>query len=69
MEKTQPRREKSMERCFFLAGVGIFVFIFDKMKVFFLLCALTWRVNIFVSGQGKGMNWRNESTIVIKIIV
>ena len=31
-------------------------------KVVFPICTLTWRVNNYVSRQGKGINRRNEST-------
>ena len=32
------------------------------MKVLFPICNLTWRVNIYVSRQGKGIDRRNEGT-------
>ena len=32
------------------------------MQVLFPICTLTWRVNNYVSRQGKGINRRNEST-------
>ena len=31
------------------------------MQVFFRICTLTWRVNNYVSRQGKDINRRNES--------
>ena len=35
------------------------------IKVLFLICTLDWRVNNFVSCQGKSINRRNEKTFVI----
>ena len=35
---------------------------FLLLQVFFPICTLTWRVNIYVSRQGKGINKRNEIT-------
>ena len=44
--------------------------IIDKMiKVLFPICTLSWRVNIYVSRQGKGMKRRNERVIIIVLIV
>ena len=52
-----------MERCLFPAArVGIFVFVVNMIKILFTICSLTWRVNNYVSRQGKGINRRNEST-------
>ena len=31
-------------------------------KVLFLICTLTWRVDNYVSRQGKSINRKNEST-------
>ena len=41
-----------------------FSFIDNMMKVLFPICTLTWRVNSYVSPQVKGINRRNESTII-----
>ena len=35
------------------------------IKVLFPICTLIWHVNIYVSRQGKGINRRNESAIII----
>ena len=37
-------------------------FVFIMIEILSLLCTFTWRVNNFVSRQGKGINRRNEST-------
>ena len=42
-----------------------FPFVDNMSKVFFPLCTLIWRVIKYVSRQGKGINMRNESTIII----
>ena len=42
-----------MEECLFPARVGIFSFVNIMIKVFFPICTLIWRVNIYVSRQGK----------------
>ena len=34
-------------------------------KVIFANCTLTWRVNKYVSRQGKGINKRTENTRII----
>ena len=39
-----------------------FPFSFLLMHVLFSICTLTWRVNNYVSCQGKGLKRRNEST-------
>ena len=48
-----PGRKKWMERCLFPARVGIFLLIKNMIKVFFPICTLIWRVNNYVSRQGK----------------
>ena len=58
-----------MERCLFPDRVGISVFIVNMIKILFLICTLTWRVNNYFSRQGKGINNRNESTIIIMTTV
>ena len=42
-----------MEECFFPARVGIFSFVNNMIKVLFPICTLIWRVNNYVSRQGK----------------
>ena len=48
---------------------AFFVFILILIKVLFPICTLTWRVSNYVSRQGKGINRRKESTILIMITV
>ena len=56
-----------MERCSFAGRVGI-----SPFKVIMILlcpiCTLTWRVNICVFRQEKGVNRRNQSTIFVFIV-
>ena len=42
-----------MEECLFPARVGIFSFVINMIKVLFPICTLIWRVNKYVSRQGK----------------
>ena len=42
-----------------------FLFVKSMIKALFPICTLTWRVNISVSRQAKGMNKRDESSILI----
>ena len=42
-----------MEGCLFPARVGIFSLIYKMIKVLFPICTLIWRVNNYVSRQGK----------------
>ena len=42
-----------------------FPFIDNKIKILLPFSTLNWRVNIYVSRQGKGINRRNESTITM----
>ena len=51
-----------MENCLFPTRICIFDFDVLICKVLFPNCTLTWRVNNYVSRQGKGMNRRKEST-------
>ena len=53
MEKTRSVKEKWMERCLFPARVGISPLINNMIEVLFPICALIWRVNTYVSRQGK----------------
>ena len=46
-----------------------FSFIDKMIKVLLPICTLDWRVNNYVSRQGKGMNRGNESTNKISIYV
>ena len=51
-----------MEKLFISRQRRLFDFDVVLYKVLFTICTLIWRVNIFVSRQGKGGNKRNEST-------
>ena len=42
-----------MEECLFPARVGIFSLVSNMIKVLFPICTLIWRVNNYVSRQGK----------------
>ena len=42
-----------------------FLFLNIMIKVVFPICILNWRVNNYVPRQGKRMNRRNESIIII----
>ena len=54
MERERPMMEEMDGKVvFFPARVGIFNFELMVLKVFFLICILTWRVNNYVSRQGK----------------
>ena len=67
MEKTQSRKEEK-DGDVFISRQSWHLSFIDKMnKVFFPICTLNWRVNNCVSHQGKGINRRNESTIVFFI--
>ena len=57
-----------MERWLFPTRVGFSLFVVNMIKVLFPLCTLTYRVNNCVSHQGRGINRRNESSIVRNII-
>ena len=62
MEDTQPKREEEDEKLFICRQRRQFSFIDDMNKVIFLSSSLNWRLNIYVSHQGKDKNRRNENT-------
>ena len=62
MEKTRLMREGMNGVVFFCHQNWHFYFLNPTMKVFFLICALTWCVNNFICRQGKGIQRRNENT-------
>ena len=62
LEKMRSLNKKWIERCLFPARVGIFLLYLLRLKYVSLLSTLTWRVNIFLSCQGKCINRRFEST-------
>ena len=53
MEKTRSMREEMDGRVLFLAKVGFFPVINKMNKILFPICTLIWRVNNYVSRQGK----------------
>ena len=62
MEKMRSMK-KEMDRGVFLSHQSRPFSIIDNMiTVLFSICTLIWRVNNYVSRQGKGINRRNEST-------
>ena len=54
MEKTRSVEEKMDGEVFISRQKGHFPFIDNMIKVRFPFCSLIWRVNIYVSRQGKG---------------
>ena len=58
------RNGRRAESSLFPARVGIFLFIGNIIRVLFPICTLNWRLNIYVFRQGKGINRKNESTII-----
>ena len=56
-----------MQMMFISDQSGHFHFDVVVYKVLFPICTLTWRVNIYVSHQGKGKNRRNESTDLVPL--
>ena len=67
MKKTWSMKEEMDGEVFISHQSRHFSFIDKMMKVLFHTCTLIWRVNNYVSRQGKGINRRNESTIFIII--
>ena len=62
MEKTLPMRKEMDGKVFICRQSGHFSFVKKMIKVLFLLCTLTLRVNNPGSRQGEGINRRIEST-------
>ena len=65
MEKTRSIKEEMDVEVFISRQSWQFSFIDNMNKVLFPICTLNWRVNNFVSRQGKGVNRGNEGTIII----
>ena len=66
MERAQSMKEqKWMARCLLPRQSRHFFFIDNAIKVLFPICTLIWRVNNYVSRQGKSIDRRNESIIII----
>ena len=52
---------EEMEREVFISRLSWhFSFLDNMIKVFFPICTLKWRVNNYVSFQGKGINWEKR---------
>ena len=51
--KDAVREGRNGWKCLFPARVGIFSFVNNMIKVLFPICTLIWRVNNYVSRQGK----------------
>ena len=64
MGKAQSMK-KEMDGEVFISRQSRQFFIDNTIKVLPPICTLNWRVNNFVSRQGKGINRRNESTMII----
>ena len=62
MQKTRSVKEEMEGKLFISRQSRHISFVFIMIKVLSLLCTFTWRVNNYVSRQGKGINRRNEST-------
>ena len=64
MEKTPSVKEEMDGMAFISRQSRHICFVIIMIKVLFptlSICTLTWRVNNYVSRQGKGINRRNES--------
>ena len=67
MEKTRSMKEEMDGKLFVSGQSRHFSFVNSMIKALFPFCTLTWRANNNVSFQGKGLNRRNESTILLLI--
>ena len=65
IEKTRSMKEQKEWEVFISHQSRRFSFTDKSVKVFHTICTLIWRVNIYVSRQGKGSDRRNESIFVI----
>ena len=65
MESTRSMKVKMEWEVFISRWSRRFSFIDNMIKVLFSICTLSWRLNNYVSLQGKGINKRNESNIII----
>ena len=62
MEKTRSGKEEMDGKVFIYRWSRHFSFVNDIINVLFPICTSNWRVNIYVSRQGKGINRKNEIT-------
>ena len=69
MEKTRSMKGEMHGEVFFSRQDCHFSFVYNMIKVLFPICTLNWRVDNYVSSQGKGINRKNEGTLIIRKIV
>ena len=70
MEKARPMMKEMDGKVVYFPPESAFVnFDVLYLKVFFPICTLTWRVNNYVSRQGKSINRRNENTRAVVIFM
>ena len=62
MEKTRSMKEEMNGEVIISRQSWLFSFIDNMIKIFSPICTLNWRVNNYVSRQGRGIDKRNEST-------
>ena len=62
METTRRMREEMDGEGVYIPPESAFPLWFSLTQVLFPTCTLTWRVDNYVSLQGKGKNGRNECT-------
>ena len=67
VENTRSMKEDMEREVFISCQSWYFSFIDNMIKVLLPFFTLTWRVNNYVSRQGKGINKRNVSTIITNI--
>ena len=65
MEKTRTIKEELDGEVFIYRQSRHFSFIDVMIRVLFPICVLKWRVNTYISRQGKGINRKNESNTFI----
>ena len=68
VEKARSMKEEMGGMVFFSRQSWHFSFMDNMIKVVFSVCTLNWRVNNYVSHQGKGVNRRNENFINIYFV-
>ena len=68
MEKTRSMIEEKDREVFISRQSRHFFFVDNMIIVRFPIFTLNWRVNIYVSRQGKRINKGNESTTIVLYI-
>ena len=69
MENTLPMKGEMDGKVYISRQSRRLSFVSNMNKVIFLVCTLTWRVNIYASRQGNGLNRRNEGTDFIVFVL